>query len=140
MRKIYIILASLHLFVGIGAIFGGLGVIINPTGESFGITTDILKRGPFTDFLIPGLILFTFIGIMDIVVGVFALKNYKYQAYLSGVMGVGLMVFITVQCIILNDIIYLHIIFFILGLIECIFASLLAIKKKNFPINLFIKK
>jgi|SRR5690554_1068870 len=133
MKKIYIILTCLHFFVGVGAIFGGIGVIIDSSGKGYGITTDILKYGPFNDFLIPGLILFIFLGIIGLITAVFSLKYYQYQAYLSGIMGVGLIVFITVQCMVLNGIHYLHVIFFVIGLLETILAITLAFKKKLNP-------
>ncbi len=136
MKRIYNILAVLHLFVGVGALFGGFGVIIDPSGKALGVTTDILKSGPFVDFLIPGLFLFIFLGIFDIIVAVFAFKKSHYQAYLSGIMGLGLMIFIAIQCIILDTINILHIIFFVLGLIEALFALVLALKTELFPFNL----
>ena len=51
--------AALLLFVGIGAVAGGLGVILDPSGESLGVSVDLLINSPFKNFLIPGIVLFT---------------------------------------------------------------------------------
>ena len=62
MKKIYRLLFALHAFVGVGAVFGGLAAITNPKSP-LGIPIEILKNSPFNDFLIPGIILFTLIGL-----------------------------------------------------------------------------
>lgn len=62
MNLLYRILFILHLVVGIGAMFGGLAAITNPNNP-VGVPTSILKNSPFSNFLIPGIILFTVIGL-----------------------------------------------------------------------------
>ncbi len=139
-KRIYLFLLILHAFVGIGALFGGSGIIIDPSGKFYGITVEVLKNSPFQNFLIPGLILFFIIGLGNVIVAILALKNNKYQAYFSGVMGCALMIWIIVQCIMIEDINSLHIIFFLLGLIEALLALLLAFKQNLFPLNYLKEK
>lgn len=58
------ILITLLLFLGIGALGGGLGLIISPSGKLMGgLPLSSLQNSPFTDFLIPGIILFPVLGI-----------------------------------------------------------------------------
>jgi hypothetical protein len=58
------ILITLLLFLGIGALGGGLGLIISPSGKLMGgLPLSSLQNSPFTDFLIPGIILFLVLGI-----------------------------------------------------------------------------
>lgn len=57
MKRVYRLLFILHLFVGIGAVSGGLAAITNPT-EPLGASVELLKNSPFKDYLIPGIILF----------------------------------------------------------------------------------
>jgi len=52
MNKDERILFALHLFVGIGAIGGGLAVL-NPD-EPLGMPVEALKNAPFSNYLIPG--------------------------------------------------------------------------------------
>lgn len=66
------LLLFLLAFLGLGAIFGGAVFIISPSGALFGMPLLLLDNSPFNDFLIPGIILFTILGIIPIIV-VFAL-------------------------------------------------------------------
>lgn len=62
------ILVFLLLFLGLGAIFGGGVLIVSPTGALLGMPLSLLYYSPFTNFLIPGIILFSVLGIFPIVV------------------------------------------------------------------------
>lgn len=58
------ILVSLILFLGVSAIGGGGALIISPSGKLLGgLPLSILANSPFTDFLIPAIVLFTMLGI-----------------------------------------------------------------------------
>jgi hypothetical protein len=63
-----ILLALILVFTGIGGIYGGYSFIMAPDGSKMGMTTDILLNSPFNSFLIPGIILILFNGIMPLVV------------------------------------------------------------------------
>ncbi len=43
----------LQLFIGVGAIFGGIGLIIHPDGSFLQIPIELLANSPFTSYLIP---------------------------------------------------------------------------------------
>ena len=115
-------LGTIHIFVGVGALFGGMAGILSPSGSAVGITaSEALKNGPFTDFLIPGIFLFVVLGLGNIIAFITA-KN-KYQPYISGCFGIILCLWIVIQCYMLYTINVLHIIFFIIGIIQ-IFLSI----------------
>ncbi len=131
MKKLYSFQLAFLCIVGIGALFGGMMAIINP----YGIPIEILKRGPFTNFLIPGLFLFFVIGIGHLTAFIFVRNKLKYHAYLSGGLGCILMAWIVIQCYILQAIQYLHVIFFLIGLIESVTALFMLIKLRLFPFS-----
>ena len=135
MKKIYRILSAILCFVGIGALFGGLLGILDPYGKLFGMPTDVLKTGPFTNFLIPGLFLFFGIGVGHLISLIFVKKKLKYHVYLSGGVGCVLMSWILIQCYILSTINILHVVFFLVGSVEGLIALYLLIKLKQFPFN-----
>ena len=136
MIRINIIASILSFFVGLGGLAGGLGAILNPYNP-MGISVETLKKGPFTSFLIPGIVLFLVIGIGNIVAGIIIFaKKLHYYEYLSGVMGVIMIGWITIQCIILEDVNYLHIIFFGIGIIQGFLALILLYQKNMFPMNI----
>ena len=66
------VLLFLLAFLGIGAVFGGGVLIISPNGKLFKMPLSILKSSPFSNFLIPGIILFLVLGLVPILL-VFAL-------------------------------------------------------------------
>ena len=137
MKKIYRLLFALHAFVGVGAVFGGLAAITNPKSP-LGIPIEILKNSPFNDFLIPGIILFTLIGLGNIVCALLFRFKLRYQGYISSVFSWALVIWIVVQCIMLNSIEALHIIFFTIGLIKATLSIIILYEQRLFPINLFL--
>ncbi|MEZ4621512.1 MAG: hypothetical protein R2867_39255 [Caldilineaceae bacterium] len=56
-------LGILQVFIGIGAVAGGLGLALDPSGASLGTPLELLEETPFTTFLIPGIVLFTVNGL-----------------------------------------------------------------------------
>ena len=58
------ILIGLLVFLGIGAIGGGAVFIISPSGKLMGMPLSMLNKSPFDSFLIPGIILFSVLGIV----------------------------------------------------------------------------
>lgn len=58
------ILISLLALLGIGAVGGGGALILSPTGKLLGdLPLAMLDKIPFTDFLIPGIVLFLVLGV-----------------------------------------------------------------------------
>lgn len=129
------LLKGIHLFVGIGAVFGGIGAILNPYGF-MGITTEVLKIGPFDTFIIPGIFLFLVIGLGNIITGLLMSKDFKYQGYISGVFSTILVLWIVIQCFILQSIAVLHVVFFLIGCVQGFLSIYKLYQKKVFPFHL----
>ena len=53
-------------FLGVGAIGGGGVLIISPSGEMIGMPLSVLQYSLFDNFLIPGILLFTLLGLMPV--------------------------------------------------------------------------
>lgn len=137
MKIVYRLLFALHAFVGLGAMGGGGMAIINPQGPG-GMPIGALKNSPFSNYLIPGIILFTVIGLGNIFSSIMILSKLRFQGYISSVFGWALVIWIIVQCIMLNVVIYLHVIFFIIGLVEAILSMIILFKQRLFPANLVL--
>ncbi len=132
-------LCYLHFFVGVGALFGGMGGMLNPY-DPLGIPAELLEGSPFSSYFFPSLILFTIIGLGHTFSGWAALKNSQYQGYISSVFSWALMIWIVVQCLIINAVDFLHVLYFFIGLIGAVLAMLLLFEKRQFPANLVKKK
>ena len=131
------LLFALHVFVGIGAIAGGAAAIISPE-EPLGITVEALKNSPFSNYLIPGIILFTVIGLGNIFSAIMLRLKSRFQGYISSVFSWALVIWIVVQCIMLNIVAFLHILFFTIGLIEAVLSMIILFNQHLFPVNLIL--
>jgi hypothetical protein len=62
-------------FLGLSAIGGGGALIISPSGKLLGgLPLSILQNSPFTNFFIPGIILFVVLGLFPTIL-IFALRK-----------------------------------------------------------------
>lgn len=136
MVKIYQFLAVHHFIIAIGALFGGMAAIIDPF-EPLGVPNELLDGSPFDNYLIPGLILFTIIGVGNLISAYTAVKRSKHQGYISSVFSWALMIWIVVQCIMIDAIDFLHVLYFALGLLGAVLAMLILYEQRAFPTNLF---
>jgi len=138
MKIVYRLLFILHLFVGIGALAGGLAAITNPQAP-LGMTTEPLANSPFSNYLIPGIILFTVIGVGNIFSALMLRFKSKLQGYVSSIFSWALVIWIVVQCIILNTVVFLHILYFAIGLIQAILSMIILFEHRLFPTNIISK-
>ncbi|OHD27568.1 MAG: hypothetical protein A2Y38_23035 [Spirochaetes bacterium GWB1_59_5] len=128
MRIIRVFLAVLHIFVGIGAVAGGLAAILNPVAP-MGLAAKSIPGFPFDSFLIPGIILFGIVGLGNLAATVPVLLKRRWLGYSSGVLGCALMGWIVIQCVMLGSVVALHLIFFALGAaIACLALAALTVE------------
>ena len=62
-------------FLALGAIGGGIILIISPSGELLGLPLSEFRNIPFNSFLIPGIILFSVLGIIPSLLIIALLKK-----------------------------------------------------------------
>lgn len=125
---------GLHFLIGIGGLAGGFGAVSNPNAP-MGASTELLKNGPFENFLIPGIFLLLVIGLGNLITGTLVLKQHVLWPYFSGAMGAILISWIVIQCLVLSAIAVLHVIFFILGAILGLIAIAILYNNKQFPFS-----
>jgi hypothetical protein len=124
--------------VGIGALFGGIMTIINPN-EPLGMSVELLKNSPFKNYLIPGIILFTLIGLGNVISAIALRLKFKYLAYTSNVFSWALVFWIIIQCIMIQSVAFLHVLFLFIGLVEAALAMTILFRHQLFPANIIIK-
>ncbi len=137
MEKLYKLLFALHLFVGTGAIFGGMAAIIDPY-EPLGIPLEALKYSPFSNYLIPGIILFSILGLGNIIGALIFKLEPSFEGYTGGILGCALVIWIVVQCIMLRSVAFLHVLFFLIGVLQAVLAAIVLFKKNMFPVNIML--
>ncbi len=137
MKKTYWILIGLHLFVGIGALAGGFAAITDPF-QPLGVPAEYLKNSPFDNFLIPGIILFTVIGLGNIFSALMFRFRLRYQGYISSVFSWALVIWIIVQCIMLGSVTLLHVLYFAIGSVQAALSMGILFEHRLFPANVIL--
>ena len=108
-------LIVVQLCQAIGALGGGAVLVASPKGAIVNMPPSYLGGSPFSDYLIPGIILFVVLGIGPLVVAWALIRQPRSAALeavnpfrreywgwtLSGVIGVGLVIWIAVEVLII---------------------------------------
>ncbi|MCD2259604.1 hypothetical protein [Psychroserpens luteolus] len=112
----------LLIFLGIGAIYGGSLLVVSPSGEALGLPLSLLETSPFSNFLIPGIILLLLLGIAPLLLVIALVKkpssrfaqwcncfkdmhwSWSFTIYLA----FALMIWIQVQEVLINSVYWLH--------------------------------
>ncbi|HYM85017.1 MAG TPA: hypothetical protein VEY67_12800, partial [Candidatus Dormibacteraeota bacterium] len=110
------IAVALEVFTAVLAIPVGLMFITDPSGKAMGIE-GWLNGTMFGDFLVPGLYLFAVNGVGMLVLAALTVAHRAIAPWLTGALGIGLMVWITVQLLLIHDTMVLQPIFFAVGLV-----------------------
>ena len=111
-------LGVILLFVSVGAIPAGLSMIIDPSGKRLGMDTEWFEGSVFSDFLIPGIFLFTVNGMGQLIAAIYAFKKHEYSAYMGMGFGFILISWILIQMTIVGFSIIAHPLYFMFGLAE----------------------
>jgi hypothetical protein len=123
------LLILLQILLALGALAGGAALMAGPDGSILGMPLTMLEHSPFSNYLIPGAILFTVLGIYPLVVA-YCLwrrptwrwpdalnpakdRHWAWTASLS--VGIILVIWITVQVLLIRSITFLHVLYFIWG-------------------------
>jgi hypothetical protein len=98
MKKISRIIAIVLLFLlGVSALFGALGLILDPSGESLQLPEGMLDSTPFHNYLIPGIILGVFNGILSLTIAILVIKRNRLYPWLIIFQGCILMIWLTAE-------------------------------------------
>ncbi|GAB3742054.1 hypothetical protein [Spirosoma lituiforme] len=138
MKITRMILLILLAFLGLGAIGGGGVFIISPSGALFGMPLSMLAQSPFTNFLIPGIILFIVLGLVPCGLVVALLRKSKSElaerfnfypdmhwAWTGSIyVAFALIIWIQVEMIFLQAVNWLHTVYMVLA-IAILFVALL---------------
>jgi len=109
---IKILATALLLFNGIGAIYGGLSLMLFPDGSNIKLSMDWLEHTPFQNYFIPGLVLFIANGVFSVFVLLALWFKHPYSSWLIMAQGAILSGWIIIQILLIQTVYYLH---FVLG-------------------------
>lgn len=125
MRKsLFYGLGALQVFIGLGAVAGGLGLVLDPSGASVGTPLALLAETPFTTFLIPGIVLFVVNGLGSLAGAIVSFTRQRYAGEGAIALGVFLIAWILVQVYWMAGFHWLHWLYLMLGLVEVVLGWL----------------
>lgn len=92
----------METFLGLGAMAGGAPLILAPDGHLLGMATTMLSGTPFHSYLVPGILLFTVIGLGPMLVAAITVRRHPIAPLAAIGVGLSLIVWICVEMVILN--------------------------------------
>lgn len=121
-RKAYLGLGSLQALIGIGALVGGFMLLIDPSGSKLGLPIELIEGSPFSDFLIPGIFLFSVNGVGSMIGAGFSFAKRQYAPQIAIILGALLVAWILIQVLIIHSLSWMHFLYFGLGVIELVYG------------------
>ena len=105
------------VWLGLGALAGGLALVAEPSGSIMGFDPAILAGSPFGDFLVPGLVLGGLFGLGSLAVAAMGLRHQPLAPFFAFGIGCAQMIWIVVQLAIIETVSFLHPTMFVTGLV-----------------------
>ena len=131
------------LFIGLGAVAGASGMLLDPSGKAMGMDAMLpyfrvmpLAEYLYQDFLFPGIALLIVNGLTNLTAAVLLLLKKKIGVVLGGVFGITLMLWICIQFVIfpLN---FMSTIYFVFGVCQAAtgYMTWVFVKQEAFRVN-----
>ena len=131
------------LFIGLGAVAGASGMLLDPTGKAMGMDSMLpyFQKLPFADvlfqdYVFPGIALLIVNGISNLTAAALLFARKKSGVFLGGLFGVTLMLWICIQFYMfpLN---FMSTIYFIFGFLQAVtgYAAWVFLKQESFRVN-----
>jgi hypothetical protein len=92
---------GLEVFLGIGALFGGGALILAPDGHLLGMPVKLLAGSPFPSFLVPGMILFSLVGVAPLMAAAITLRRQVLAPLAAVAVGLTLIGWVSVEMVVL---------------------------------------
>lgn len=121
----------LLILTGCSALISGLSFITDPSGNGIGMHVNYLSESPFRSYLVPGILLFVFNGILNIACAMFAIQKFRQAPGFIAFQGWMLMVWIVVQVAMLQTFNLLHALCLAIGLF-LLYAAVFLRKQTSF--------
>lgn len=117
-RPAYVWLAViLEIFTAIGAVPVGIMFLIDPTGQLVQVPRGWIEATVFGTYVVPGLYLLLVNGLGMLVLAALTARRHWLAPWLTGTLGVGMIIWIAVEIVLLPETMFLTWIFLAVGLI-----------------------
>ena len=95
-------LLVLEVLLSLGALGGGFVLILAPRGEIMPLPLSALAGSPFDTYLLPGLILFSVLGLGPLVAARMAWRRHPFAPVAAFIVGVALLIWVAVEIAIIG--------------------------------------
>lgn len=117
------VIILLLVLIAANAIWAGYSFMSDSSGGGMGISSEYLRHSPFNNFFMPGMILFFFNGVLNIIALILLLIKYRKRFYVICFQGAVLLGWIVVQIIMLQEFNQLHYLMMVSGVALMLMAS-----------------
>ena len=87
----------LEVLLGVGAVAGGIALMLGPRGQIIPLDLALLAGSPFSDYFVPGLILFGIVGLGTLWVALLAWRASAWAPVLTVAVGGALLIWLLVE-------------------------------------------
>lgn len=105
----------LEVFTALGAIPVGIMFLMDPTGQLVQLPRGWIEATPFGSYLVPGLYLLLVNGIGMLALAGLSILRHWSAPWLTGALGVGLIVWILVEILVMPETMFLTWLFLAIG-------------------------
>lgn len=130
-NRLQLLSIFLLLVVALPALRNGWKFLNHPSGESVGFSSEQLANVPFDSYLIPGIVLFFFFGILSILAAIFVffeIRNYPWTVIGQGAL---LVLWLGGEVLFGFSLPDLHYPFFVLGFLLLLLGGRMRFKKRK---------
>jgi hypothetical protein len=106
---------ALEIFTALGAIPVGVIFLTDPSGKAMQLPQEWIANTVFGDYTIPGLYLLAVNGLGMLALAALTLRRHWIAPWLTGTLGVGLIVWILVEILVLPETMFLTWLFLAVG-------------------------
>lgn len=115
-KLIQFILIFLLLINGLTAIYGGGLLIYDSSGTILQIPLELLDYSPFSNFLVPGMVLFLGNGVLNLYTAIIGMRKSPHFPAFTALCGLFLLSWLTIQIVIISEFYpYAHIPYYVIG-------------------------
>ncbi len=118
-------LGAHQVFIGLGGVAGGVGLVSEPSSANLGLPLELLSESPFSDYLIPGIVLLVVNGVGSLAGGVLSFFRYRHTGEIAAALGAFLIMWIVAQVWWIGLLHWLQPLYFGFGVVELTLGLLL---------------
>lgn len=106
-----------QVILGLTAVVGGIVFLVAPDGSIYGLSVEMLSGTPFSDYLVPGLLLFLVLGVYPLVVAYLTVVESEWAWPASVSVGVAALAWMGVQIALIGLVAELQTVYVLLGVV-----------------------